>query len=66
MKALLNIEISEELQALATGYARFHGQSFEAYVMDALLSQVQADGEACLHRDVPESQAAAAARRRRS
>lgn len=65
MKALLNIEMSEELQALATGFARYHGQSFEQYALDAILCQVQADSEAGHHRDVPEAQARAAQSRRR-
>lgn len=62
MKKPLQVQLSPELEALSRGFARYHGQTLEQYILDALLQAVQGDSEASHERDTPE--AAQRARRR--
>lgn len=58
MSAKITIEISDGLAALAEGFAKYHQQSPKEYVVEALLSHVQADCEAAHHESLPEFQSA--------
>jgi hypothetical protein len=57
MKKPFQLPLSPQLEALARGFARYHGQRLEEYILDALLSSVQADSEASHERDTPEAAA---------
>lgn len=55
MKKPFQLPLSPQLEALSRGFARYHGQSLEDYILEALLSSVQADSEASHERDTPEA-----------
>ncbi len=56
-KVDITIKVSEDLAALARGFAGFFQQSLEEYVTEALLGSVQADCEASHHEQLPEFEA---------
>jgi hypothetical protein len=55
MKKEIVLHVSPELHALASGYAGFYGKSIEDYVIEGLLTLVQADAEANLDKELPET-----------
>jgi len=55
----LQLDISPELHALIKGFAGYHRQKVPDYILDAVLSEVQADSDASHGRDTPEAAARA-------
>lgn len=55
MRKPLQLPLSPQLAALARGFARYHGQTLEEYILEATLDKVQTDSEASHERDTPEA-----------